>query len=163
VKEMATTSKDLELIDILESQIDVEKSTLKEIAELEDEVTEASVRLVLMSMRLDTWKHQKFLEGVVQALKETPCDLWSEKVQRYVDRVKLDRKVKELVNQEASMIDYLGKAINLMSDPVGRMLLEHLRDDEVRHEEDLKEMIRKINQSPLQPKKGEKGSDIKCK
>ena len=160
---MATTSKDLELIEILESQIEVEKATLKEVAELEDDVTEPSVKLVLMSMRLDTWKHQKFLEGVVQILNETPCDLWSEKVQRYVDRVKLERKVSSLREQEASMIDYLGKAINLMSDPVGSMLLEHLRDDEQRHDEDLEKLIRIIQQSPLQPKKAEKGSDIECK
>jgi hypothetical protein len=160
---MATTNKDQELIEILESQIDVEKTTLNEIAELEDKVSEASVRLVLMSMRLDTWKHQKFLEGVVQMLKETPCDLWSEKVQRYVDRVKLERKVNALMDQEVSMIDYLEKAITLMSDPVGSMLLEHLRDDEVRQENDLKKLIRIIQQAPLQPKKGEKGSDIECK
>lgn len=160
---MATTSKDLELIEILESQIEVEKSTLTELSELENEVSEPSVRLALMSMRLDTWKHQKFLEGVVQILNETPCDLWSEKIQRYVDRVKLERKVGDLRDQEASMIDYLGKAINLMSDPVGKLLLEHLRDDELRHDKDLEKLIRIIQQSPLQSKRAEKGTDIVCK
>jgi rubrerythrin len=160
---MVTTSKDLELIEILEKQIEVEKTTLIELSELEEKISEPSVRLVLMSMRLDTWKHQKFLEGVVQILNETPCDLWSEKVQRYVDRIKLERKIDSLMDQEASMIDYLGQAISLMSDSVGVMLLEHLRDDEKRHNEDLKKLIRIIQQSPLQSKKGEKGSDIECK
>jgi bacterioferritin (cytochrome b1) len=160
---MTTTSKDQELIEILNSQIEVEKSTLKEIDELEETVTEPNVRLVLMSMHLDTWKHQKFLEGVVKIINKIPCDLWSEKVQRYVDRIKFERKVNALMDREASMIDYLGKAINLMSDPIGIMLLEHLRNDEERQNENLKKLIRIIQQAPLQPKKGVKGSDIECK
>jgi hypothetical protein len=159
---MTTTDKDQELIEILKSQIEVEKSTLEEIDELEKTVTEANVRLVLMSMRLDTLRHQNFLEGMVKILNEVPCDFWSAKVQRYVDRVKFERRVKALMEREDSMIDYLGNAIKLMSDETGTMLLEHLRNDEERQNENLKKLIRIIQQAPLQPKKGEKGSDIEC-
>lgn len=160
---MITADNSQELIEILKNQIEVEKSTLKEIDELQQTFTEPNVRLVLMSMRLDTLRHQNFLDEMVKILNEVPCDLWSAKVQRYVDRVKFERKVKALMDREASMIDYLGKAIDLMSDPTGTMLLEHLKTDEERQNENLKKLIRIIQQAPLQPKKGEKGSDIECK
>lgn len=160
---MITADNSQELIEILKNQIEVEKSTLKEIDELQQTFTEPNVRLVLMSMRLDTLRHQNFLDEMVKILNEVPCDLWSAKVQRYVDRVKFERKVKALMDREASMIDYLGKAIDLMSDPTGTMLLEHLKTDEERQNENLKKLIRIIQQAPLQSKKGEKGSDIECK
>ncbi|MHA2228769.1 MAG: hypothetical protein ACXABL_06135, partial [Candidatus Thorarchaeota archaeon] len=78
------TQSDQKLIDILSKQIDVEKRALDKLIKAEEEAEETAVRLVFMEMRLDTWKHVKFLEGMVEMLNVTPCDEWAAKVNRYV-------------------------------------------------------------------------------
>lgn len=150
------------LIEVLQSQIDVEKKTFEELAEYEEESSQAVVRLVLLFMRLDTEKHQKFLEGVINLLNEKPCDAWSAKVDRYTERINLERRLQSLLEQEEQMSDYLGEAIEEIPNPVARKLLSHLREDEMRHQKDIKELVTLVKQYPLQPKKGEKGSDITC-
>ncbi|MBS3795067.1 MAG: hypothetical protein KGY80_09230 [Candidatus Thorarchaeota archaeon] len=155
-------SNQQKLIEVLQSQIDVEKKTFEELSEYEDESSQAVIRLVLLFMRLDTQKHQKFLEGVINLLNESPCDAWSAKVDRYTERINLERRLQSLLKQEEQMTDYLGEAIEEMDNPVARKLLSHLREDEMRHQEDIKELVTLVKQYPLQPKKGEKGSDITC-
>ncbi|MBD3157384.1 MAG: hypothetical protein GF309_01225 [Candidatus Lokiarchaeota archaeon] len=155
-------SNQQKLMDVLQNQIDVESSTLEQLSEYEGESRQAVVRLVLLFMRLDTWKHQQFLEGVIDLLNEAPCDTWSAKVDRYTERIQLERRLESLLEQEKQMSDYLGQAIEEMDNPVARKLLSHLREDEMRHQKDIKELVSLVKQYPLQPKKGEKGSDIIC-
>ncbi len=155
-------SNQQKLIEVLQSQIDIEKKTFEELSEYEDESSQAVVRLVLLFMRLDTQKHQKFLEGVINLLNESPCDAWSAKVDRYTERINLERRLQSLLEQEEQMSDYLGEAIEEIPNPVARKLLSHLREDEMRHQKDIKELVTLVKQYPLQPKKGEKGSDITC-
>ncbi|TFF91042.1 hypothetical protein EU545_05930 [Candidatus Thorarchaeota archaeon] len=150
------------LINILREQIEIEEKTLEELSELEDSASETAVRLVYLDLRLDTWKHVKFLEGVIETLTTTPCDQWSAKGQRYVDRVKMERKMRGLMSNETSMAKLAGKAASLMDDPIGSFLMAHLAEDERRHEENLEQVISIVKQLPLQPKKGEKGTDIVC-
>ncbi|TFG09164.1 hypothetical protein EU538_05860 [Candidatus Thorarchaeota archaeon] len=150
------------LINTLRNQISIENEALEELAELENQAAETAVRLVYLDLRLDTWKHIKFLEGVIDALTVTPCDEWSAKVQRYVDRVKMERKMRSLMSKETSMAKLASEAAEHMDDPIGRFLLEHLAEDEKRHEENLENVISIVKQLPLQSKKGEKGTDIVC-
>ncbi|MGV9170552.1 MAG: hypothetical protein ACOC38_11510 [Promethearchaeia archaeon] len=147
---------------ILESQIEVEKHALEELSEYEDGAKQAVVRLVFLFIHLDTWKHQKFLEGVLEILDETPCDQWSAKADRYTERIQLDRRLQSLLEQEKQMTDHLKDAIEEMHNPVGKKLLTHLREDEKRHQKDIKDLVTLVKQYPLQPKKAEKGSDITC-
>ncbi len=157
------SSADSKLIETLQKQIKVEERTLNKLAKIEDEISETAVKLVFMELRLDSWKHQKFLEGILDILKHTPCDEWSAKVQRYIDRVKLEKTIESLVEEEQEMEELAATALKATTDPVAQFLLEHLRKDERNHREELEALIRLIKTSPLQTKKGEKGTDIVCK
>ncbi len=157
---MGTT--DSELIEILQKQSEIEKKTLTKLSIAEEEASEIAVKLILMELRLDSWKHQKFLEGIVDLLLEMPCDSWSAKVQRYVDRVKVEKTLNELIRAETEMMELAEKAIALTDDPIAIRLLNHLRDDEKYHRKEIEELVRIIQTSPLQSKKAVKGSDIVC-
>ena len=150
------------LIDLLQRQIEVEKKTLNMLSKAEEEVSETAVRLAFLDLRLDSWKHQKFLEGMIEMINETPCDEWSAKVQRYVDRVKLKKTLDALMIEEKEMLSIAEQSIEEIDDPIGKFLLIHLRDDEKTHTENLDELSRLIMTSPLQAVKGVKGTDIEC-
>ena len=154
--------KNEKLIDLLQRQIEVEKKTLNMLSKAEEEVSETAVRLAFLDLRLDSWKHQKFLEGMIEMINETPCDEWSAKVQRYVDRVKLKKTLDALIIEEKEMLSIAEESIEEMKDPIGKFLLVHLRDDEKTHTENLDELSRLIMTSPLQSVKGVKGTDIDC-
>ncbi len=155
------TSND-KLLAILNRQIEIEKRTLNTLIKAEESFRETAVRLVCMELRLDTWKHVKFLEGMIEMLTTAPCDTWSAKIQRYVDRVKLERMIDSLVQEEDMMADLYGEALAEIQDPIAELLLLHLKDTEERHSQDLKEIMRIIRTAPLQSVKAEKGSDIVC-
>ena len=98
-----------EIISIFRQQIDVEKKTLDKLVILEEEAKETAVRLAFMDLRLDTWKHMKFLEGMIELLTTTPCDEWSAKVGRYAGRIKLERELEVLINDENEMVSLLDR------------------------------------------------------
>jgi hypothetical protein len=153
---------DEELINLLKQQISVEKRNLITLAEAENDARETAVRLALMNMRLDTWKHQKFLEGMIEMLTTTPCDEWSAKVGRYAGRVRLERNIVELLNDENDMIKLASDALDLVNDPLAAFLLEKLKEEEERRYGEITELMRLIKQAPLQARKGEKGTDVVC-
>lgn len=153
---------DAEIISIIDEQIILEQRTLEKLARLEDEAKETAVRLVFLDLRLDTWKHIKFLEGMKEMLTTTPCDEWSAKVGRYTGRVKLERELDALADDEEEMVDLLDRTLKRIEDPIARLLIEHMKDEEARHHTDLTELSRLIQMAPLQSKKGEKGTDIVC-
>ena len=155
-------STDSEIIDIFRDQIKIEQTTLNKLVILEEEAKETAVRLCFMDLRLDTWKHVKFLEGMIELLNTTPCDEWSAKVGRYAGRVKLERELEDLKSNESEMIKLLDTALDKIEDPIARLLLEHMKEEERSHHDDLEKLVGVIKQAPLQSKKGEKGSDIVC-
>ena len=155
-------STDSEIIEIFKSQIEVEQATLNKLVKLEEDAEETAVRLCFMDLRLDTFKHVKFLEGMIELLDTTPCDEWSAKVGRYAGRVKLERELNNLMSDESNMIDLLDNALNKIKDPIARLLLEHMKEEERSHHDGLEKLVGVIKQAPLQSKKGEKGTDIVC-
>ncbi len=157
---MATTTN--QIIEIFKEQIEVEKQTLNKLVKLEEDARETAVRLAFMDLRLDTWKHMKFLEGMIELLTTTPCDEWSAKVARYAGRVKLERELKNLIKDEDKMIQLLNRAMGKIDDPIASLLLQHLKEEEDTHLDDLEKLVTLIKQAPLQSKKGEKGTDIVC-
>ncbi len=155
-------STDSEIIEIFKSQIEVEQATLSKLVKLEEDAEETAVRLCFMDLRLDTFKHVKFLEGMIELLDTTPCDEWSAKVGRYAGRVKLERELNNLMNDENDMIDLLDNALSKIEDPIARLLLEHMKEEERSHHDGLEKLVGVIKQAPLQSKIGEKGTDIVC-
>lgn len=151
-----------EIIAIMKNQIEVEQDALNRLVKLEEDAKETVVRLAFMELRLDTWKHIKFLEGMIEHLTTTPCDEWTAKVGRYTGRVKLEREIDSLISDESKMVKLLDKALAKIEDPIALLLMENLKDEENSHLEYLSRWVKVIQQSPLQSKKGEKGTDIVC-
>ena len=149
-------------IEVLKKQIEVEKRTLDKLVKLEEDARETAVRLVFMDLRLDTWKHMKFLEGMIELLSTTPCDEWSAKVARYAGRVKLERELKSLIRDEENMVILLDEANMMVNDSVATLILQHMREEENSHRDDLDKLVTLIKQTPLQSKKGQKATDIVC-
>ncbi len=156
------SAREEEIIEILESQIEVEKKTLDRISRLEEDAKEVAVRLAFMDLRLDTWKHIKFLEGMIEHIITVPCDEWSAKVGRYAGRVKLERELEHLIEEEGEMVRLLQKVLPRINDPIAKLMLDHMREEEESHSTDLKQLVSLIKQAPLQSKKGQKGTDIVC-
>ena len=123
-------------IEVLKKQIEVEKRTLDKLVKLEEDARETAVRLVFMDLRLDTWKHMKFLEGMIELLSTTPCDEWSAKVARYAGRVKLERELKSLIRDEENMVILLDEANMMVNDSVATLILQHMREEETSHRDD---------------------------
>ncbi len=153
---------DAEVIAIIDEQIQIEQDTLDNLVKLEDNSKETAVRLAYLDLRLDTWKHIKFLEGMKEMLYTTLCDEWSAKVGRYAGRIRLERELSSLVIEEDKMISLLEKALDKVSDPIARLFLEHMKDEGSNHSKDLMQLVKIIQMSPLQTVKGVKGTDIVC-
>ena len=156
------SGSEAQLIEIMKDQIKIEQETLNRLVKLEEDSKETVVRLAFMELRLDTWKHIKFLEGMIEHLTTTPCDEWSAKVGRYAGRVKLEREIDSLIKDENEMVKLLDKALAKINDPVAQLMMENLRNEENSHREYLADWVKVIQQAPLQSKKGEKGTDIVC-
>ncbi len=149
-------------MEILDQQIKVEENALREILDIEESVTEPAVRLILMELRLDTWRHKKLLQGIKEIISQVPCDEWSSKVQRYIDRIKLERSLESILEKEGEMIELLSQALDEVDDPLARAIFERLRNDEHKHDTGLRDVISMIKTAPLQSVKAQKGSDIVC-
>lgn len=156
------SGSEAEVIAIMKEQIQVEQATLDRLVKLEEDAKETAVRLAFMQLRLDTWKHIKFLQGMIEHLTTTPCDEWSAKVSRYAGRVKLEREIDALIAEENEMVSLLDKALEKVDDPVAQLLIEHLKEEESIHLDHLANWVKVIHQAPLQSKRGEKGTDIVC-
>ena len=76
--------------------------------------------------------------------------------------MKLERELDNLRKDEGEMVELLTKAINIVDDPIAKLLLEHMKEEESSHYNDLEKLVKVIQQAPLQSKKGEKGTDIVC-
>jgi hypothetical protein len=155
-------TNDEKLRETLKKQIEVEKETIEMVKKAEERVSETAVKLAFLEIRLDSYKHQKFLEGFLEMLDVTPCDEWSAKAQRYVDRVKLERTVNSIKEKEIEMLSLAKKSLENVSDPIAEFMLNHLIGDEKHHRDTLMKLIRIIQKSPLQSVKAEKGTDIVC-
>ncbi|MHA2069111.1 MAG: hypothetical protein ACXABY_32515, partial [Candidatus Thorarchaeota archaeon] len=53
-------------------------------------------------------------------------------------------------------------ALELVKDPLAAFLLEKLREEEERRYGEIEELVTLIQRSPLQSKKGQKGTDVIC-
>ncbi len=156
------TQSEAKVVAVMKDQIQVEQKTLNHLVNLEEQAKEPAVRLAFMELRLDTWKHIKFLEGMIEHMITTPCDEWSAKVARYAARIKLEREIESLLQDEREMMNLLDQALDKIDDPVAQLLVEHLRGEEESHLDYLSKWVKLVQKTPLQAKKGMKGTDIVC-
>lgn len=132
-------SKD-KLIELLKKQVVIERANVKEVRKTEKKVGFAAAKLFLDIISLDSSKHMKILEGIMQVLDGIPASktLWEHQVDSYIDPFVVQRELENHMTREAEMIKHVEKEIKQTRDEGLKLLLQHIADDEKKHHEILK-------------------------
>jgi bacterioferritin (cytochrome b1) len=137
-----------ELFNLIESQIKIEKSTTKKIKEFEEGIANLAAKLLLAEMRLDTEKHAKILETMLNYLKTYASDLaskkfWQIETSEYMDALTTENLLKKHITVETKMLEHVKKAIKKTDDEAVKLLFKHIIDDEKKHHEIMKTILKK--------------------
>jgi rubrerythrin len=134
-----------ELIDLLREQVEIEKESVTRLSETEQKAGTRAAKLLLVEMRCDSQKHAAVLEAVVEALRGDPSSrpLWEQAFSVFVDPIIVKREIENHRTLCRSMEAHIEKEIGKTDDEGVRMLLQHLREDEKRHNEILDMIARK--------------------
>ena len=131
-----------ELIDLVREQVQIEKESVARLSETEQKVGTGAAKLLLVEMRLDSQKHAAVLEAVVEALKGdlSSKPLWQQAFSGFADPIIVKREIENHKTLSKSMAAHIQKEMNKTDDEAVRTLLQHLGEDEKRHN-DILDMI----------------------
>jgi rubrerythrin len=126
------------LIDLVREQVQIEKESVARLSETEQKVGTSAAKLLLVEMRCDSQKHAAVLEAVVEALKEgdrSSKPLWQQAFSGFADPIIVKREIENHKTLSKSMEAHVQKEMRKTDDEAVRTLLQHLREDEKRHNE----------------------------
>ena len=126
-----------ELVELIREQVEIEKESATRLAETERKVGTGAARLILVEMRCDSQKHAAVLEAVLEVLKEesSPKSLWQHALDGFVDPVLVQREIEHHKVLGKSMVTHIQSELSRTNDEAMRTLLQHLAQDERRHNE----------------------------
>lgn len=134
------TSKS-KLIEVLKTQIRLERKAAKACAEKEKMLDNPIAKSLLYEMQIDSLKHAKILQSLADALKKRPLDLWSYKIEKYVDSLAARKAMEEHVDIEQRMLKYTEDILKQVKDEGARVILQHILEDEKKHHQSLKTIL----------------------
>lgn len=129
------------LIEVLKTQIRLERKAAKACAEKEKMLDNPVAKSLLDEMRLDSLKHAKILQSLVDALQKRPLDLWSYGMKKYVDSIAARKALEEHVTMEQAMLEYTESVLNQTEDEGAKVILQHILEDEKKHHQALKTIL----------------------
>jgi hypothetical protein len=126
-----------ELIDLVREQVQIEKESAARLSETEQKVGTGAAKLLLVEMRYDSQKHAAVLEAVIEALKsdQSSQPLWQQAFSGFADPIIVKREIENHKTMSKSMAAHIQKEMGKTDDEVVRTLLQHLKEDEKRHNE----------------------------
>jgi rubrerythrin len=126
-----------ELVELIREQVEIEKESAKKLVETEQKVGTGAARLLLVEMRCDSQKHAAILEAVLEALKgeSSSKSLWQHALDGFVDPVLVQREIENHKALGKSMVTHIQNEMSRTDDEAMRTLLQHLAEDERRHNE----------------------------
>ena len=126
-----------ELVELIREQVEIEKESATRLAETEQKVGTGAARLLLVEMRCDSQKHAAILEAVLEALKgeSSSKSLWQHALDGLVDPVLVQREIENHKALGKSMVTHIQNEMIRTDDEAMRTLLQHLAEDERRHNE----------------------------
>ena len=126
-----------ELVQLIREQVEIEKQSAARLAETERSVGTGAAKLLLVEMRMDSQKHAAVLEAVLEALKgdQSSKSLWQRAFHGFVDPAIVKREIENHRALGKSMQTHLQDEMSKTNDEAIRTLLEHLAEDERRHEQ----------------------------
>jgi rubrerythrin len=88
-------------------------------------------------MRCDSQKHAAILEAVLEALKgeSSSKSLWQHALDGFIDPVLVQREIENHKALGKSMVTHIQNEMSRTDDEAMRTLLQHLAEDERRHNE----------------------------
>jgi hypothetical protein len=125
------------LIDLVREQVQIEKESATRLSETEQKVGTGAAKLLLVEMRCDSQKHAAVLEAVVEALKgaQSSKPLWQQAFSGFADPIMVKREIENHKTLGKSMVAHIQKEMSKTDDEAVRTLLQHLTEDEKRHNE----------------------------
>jgi len=107
------------------------------LSETEQKVGTGAAKLLLVEMRCDSQKHAAVLEAVVEALKsdQSAKSLWQQAFSGFADPIIVKKEIENHKAMSKSMEAQIQKEMSKTDDEAVRTLLQHLREDEKRHNE----------------------------
>jgi len=126
-----------ELLELIREQVEIEKESVARLAETEQRVGTGAARLLLVEMRCDSQKHAAILEAVLETLKgaQSSKSLWQQAFSGFADPIIVKREIENHKTLGRSMATHIQKEMNKTDDEAVRTLLQHLAEDEKRHNE----------------------------
>ncbi|MFQ6125817.1 MAG: ferritin family protein [Candidatus Heimdallarchaeota archaeon] len=135
-----------ELLEILEENRKLELQNIKISQEKEEQLKSAGAKLILYQIRMDSTKHAKILQTLIDTIKEgTPEYLWDYRIDRYVGQVATEQALQKHVEIEKEMIQRHEAMIKKTDNQGVKLILQHIVDDEKRHHKMLKEVIKQLH------------------
>lgn len=130
--------------DMIRKHIEVEKKTAKSCATLRDKVETAAAKMFLTEIQLDTAKHARILEEMLNIVeKAPPANLWDYRIASYVDSLVVKRELENHMKIEQDMLQEVEKEIKTTKDEALKLLLQHIAADEKKHHEIIQTILRK--------------------
>lgn len=130
--------------DMLRNHIEFEKSAAKICAALREKVGTAAGRMLLIEMQLDTTKHARILEEMLNIVEKAPPEpLWDYRIASYVDSLVVKKELEKHMKLEQDMLRNVEEEIKTTKDEALKLLLQHIAGDERKHHEIIQTILRK--------------------
>ena len=126
-----------ELIDLVREQVQIEKESAARLGETESKVGTGAAKLLLVEMRCDSQKHAAILEAILEVLEgaQSSKPLWQQAFSGFADTIMVKREIENHKTLGKSMVAHIQKEMSKTDDEAVRTLLQHLTEDEKRHNE----------------------------
>lgn len=136
-----------ELLQLLKRQVEIEKINVEQVNKTEGKVGNAAAKLFLHVIGVDSQKHADILKGMIEVLDKIPPSkgLWEHKLESYVDPFVVEKELENHMEREAKMISHVEKEINRTKDEGIKQLLQHILEDEKKHHQILKTVIKNLH------------------
>jgi len=129
---------------MIRKHIEFEKSTANMCVELREKVDTAAAKLLLTEMQLDTTKHARILEEMLNLVEKAhPKRSWDYKIASYVDPFVVKRELEKHMKIEQDMLREVEDEIKAAKDEALKLLLQHIAVDERKHHEIIQTILRK--------------------
>ncbi len=126
-----------ELLGLIREQVQIERESVARLAETERMVGTGAAKLLLVEMRCDSQKHAAILEAVLETLEgvQSSKSLWQQAFSGFADPIIVKREIEHHKNLGRSMSSHIQNELSRTDDEAVRTLLQHLAEDEKRHNE----------------------------
>lgn len=137
-----------DLLHLINTQIKIEKQTVKKVRDLEGLISNLAAKLLLVEMRFDTEKHAKMSQTLLELSEKREADktskkFWQTETSEYVDALNAKGALENHVAVERTMLEQMKKMVEITDDSAMKMVFRHILEDEKKHHEIMEAILEK--------------------